>query len=101
MSHWFYLIALLVAIGGLAIIDARYKLAFWYQPIRTVKVLVVAMAVFIVWDALGILFRVFYHGNSAYSLTFVIAPQFPLEELFFLFLLNYTTLLIYRGTQKW
>ncbi|MFZ1301832.1 MAG: lycopene cyclase domain-containing protein [Candidatus Microsaccharimonas sp.] len=100
MTHFFYLAALLVAISGLFTIDAKYKLAFFYDRARTIKVIGIGMAVFIVWDILGIVLGIFLHGDSAYSLPFVIAPQFPIEELFFLFLLNYTTLILYRGIRR-
>jgi lycopene cyclase domain-containing protein len=100
MTHLFYLFGLLIAIAGLLVIDARFALAFWHDRVRTIMVMVVGMGVFIVWDVLGIGFGIFLHGSSLYSLPFVIAPQFPVEEIFFLFVLNYTTLLLYRGFRK-
>jgi lycopene cyclase domain-containing protein len=100
VTHLYYFFALLIAIAGLLILDARFKLAFWHDRKRTLKVLGVGMAIFIVWDILGIIFGIFLHGNSSFSLPFVIAPQFPIEELLFLFVLNYTTLLLYRGLKK-
>jgi lycopene cyclase domain-containing protein len=100
MTHFFYLGALMIAIAGMLILDARYKLAFWNNRNRTLKTLGLGMAVFIIWDALGIAFGIFLHGDSQYQLPFVIAPQFPIEELFFLFLLNYTALIVCRGLNK-
>lgn len=100
MTHFFYLLGLLIAIAGLLTIDARYKLAFWSDRSRTIKVLAVAIGVFIVWDILGIALGIFSHGDSVYSLPFVITPEFPIEELFFLFVLNYTTLLLFRGVRR-
>lgn len=99
--EWAYLTGILVGIIGMAIIDWRYKLAFWRNRRRTVMTVLVAMAIFAVWDALGIMLGVFQHGGSRYSLPFTIAPEFPVEELFFLCLLCYCTLVIYNGVLWW
>lgn len=99
--HFFYILGVCIGISGLAIIDHRYKLAFWHNGRQTLKTIGTAMGVFIVWDVLGIILGIFFHGQSSYSLPFTIAPEFPLEELFFLFLLTYSALIIYRGVSKW
>ena len=92
----FYLIALLVSLGCLALIDWRYKLAFWHDAARTFKVFVVSLAVFLVWDVAGIVFDVFYIGPSEFVTGIVLAPELPIEEMFFLSLLTYTALLVWR-----
>lgn len=99
--QWFYLIALLVSIVGLAAIDWRHKVAFWYDAKRASATIGIAVAIFVVWDVLGIVLGIFFHGGSLYTLPFRIAPEFPVEELFFLVLLSYTTLMIYRGASQW
>lgn len=96
-----YLGALLISIGGLTVLDWRYKLAFWHNSQRTALTVFASIVVFGLWDILGIGFGIFFHGASPYSLPFTIAPEFPLEELFFLFLLSYCTLLLYRGAETW
>lgn len=96
-----YLSSLLISISGLMIIDWRHKLAFWFDFKRTTLTISIAGLVFIAWDFLGIFLDIFYHGQSKYSLPFVILPEFPLEEIFFIFLLCYCTLIIYRGIDKW
>lgn len=97
MLHFVYLISLLLTIGCLLVIDFRYKLAFWNQVQKTVITLGVSLCFFILWDILGILLNVFSHGLSRISLTFTLFPQFPIEELFFLIVLLYSSLLLYRG----
>lgn len=99
--QWFYLIGLLIGIGGLVLIDRRWKLAFWRDAIRTAKTLATAIAVFVLWDLLGITLGIFFHGGSQYSLPFRLAPEFPIEEILFLFLLTYSALIIYHGVQAW
>lgn len=99
--EWFYLLGLLIGITGMAIIDWRYKLAFWRDKKRTALTVASAIAVFIVWDFLGIWLSIFFHGGSQYSLPLRLAPEFPLEELFFLLLLTYSALVIYNGVRLW
>jgi len=99
--QWFYLIGLLIGIAGLIAIDHRWKLAFWKDGKRTALTLTVAVLVFILWDFFGIYVSVFFHGNSVYSLPFRLAPEFPIEEIVFLFLLTYSALIVYHGVQLW
>lgn len=99
--EWLYLISILIGITGMAIIDWRYKLAFWCDKKRTIATVAVAVLIFIVWDFLGIFLGIFMHGQSPYALPFTLAPEFPLEELFFLILLCYCTLVIYNGVSSW
>lgn len=101
MTQWYYLIALVVSICGLLLIDRRLKLAFWYNAKRTAITVGVGMAIFIVWDLVGIALGIFFHGESHYALPIRLLPEFPIEELFFLFLLCYVALLLYRGVKKW
>lgn len=98
--EWTYLISLIVSLAGMAIIDRRYKLAYWHDRRRTTLCLVIAVGIFIIWDILGIALGIFFHGGSSFALPFRIAPEFPIEELFFLTLLCYCTLVIYRGACK-
>jgi lycopene cyclase domain-containing protein len=95
-----YLGALIVSITGLVIIDWRWEIAFFYDTRRTSFVLILTVLFFIVWDLLGIGLNIFYSGTSAYTTGIFLLPDFPLEELFFLILLGYTTLIIWRGLRK-
>jgi len=98
--QWFYLLSLLAAISCLVLVDRKFKLAFFYDLRRTSMTLAIAIWLFIAWDIFGITFGIFYHGGSQYTLPFRIIPEFPIEELFFLLLLTYTALLIYRYVTK-
>lgn len=99
--QWYYLIGLLIGITGLLIIDHRWKLSFWREGKRTAMTLSVAIIIFVLWDFIGIGLGIFFHGGSAYALPFNLAPEFPIEELVFLFLLTYSALIIYHGAQQW
>lgn len=96
-----YALGILGGIAGIALLDRRFKLAFWHDAQRTWLTIGVAMAVFIIWDFLGIGLGIFRHGASPFMLPFTILPEFPIEELLFLFLLSYNTLTLYRGVQLW
>lgn len=99
--EWLYLLALAISITGMAVIDWRYRLAFWHNRRRTVLTIGSAVAVFVIWDILGIALGIFFHGGSEFTLPYRLLPEFPIEEIFFLVLLCYCTLVIYRGAQKW
>ncbi len=95
-----YLIGLIVAISCLVLIDYRYTLAFFYDRRRTIMTLMTAIGLFVIWDILGINLGIFFHGGSSFSLPFRLLPEFPIEELFFLLLLTYVTLIVYRFIEQ-
>jgi len=95
-----YLGALLLSLGGLAVLDWRFKLAYWENARVTALTLACSAAVFLVWDIAGISLDIFLHGNSNYALPFTIVSEFPVEEMFFLLLLVYVTLLAWRGSER-
>jgi len=98
--QWFYLIGLVISIACLVVIDRRFKLAFFYDARRTATTLAITIWLFVVWDIFGIQLGIFFHGGSDYTLPVRIIPEFPIEELFFLFLLTYVALLVYRFAEK-
>lgn len=99
--EWLYLIGLSIGIAGLGLIDWRYKLAvFSSERRRSLITIAIVVGLFIVWDALGIFLGIFFHGGSPYSLSLRLAPEFPLEELFFLTLLCYNALVVYRFASR-
>jgi len=98
--QWLYLAGLVLAIACLVLVDRKFKLAFFYDVRRTALTLGIAMWLFIVWDIFGIQLGIFFHGGSDFTLPVRIVAQFPIEELFFLFLLSYVALLLYRFAQK-
>lgn len=95
-----YLAGLFVSLCGLVTLDWRHRLAFWYDARRSAWTLCIAVIIFIIWDVLGIALGIFFHGGSPWTLPLRIAPEFPIEELFFLILLCYVTLLLYRGLER-
>lgn len=94
-----YLAALLVSIGGMVMLDLRFKLFFAAAPRRAAVVLVVGLALFLAWDVAGIGLGIFFRGNPELLTGILLAPELPLEELFFLTLLCYFTMNLYGGAK--
>jgi lycopene cyclase domain-containing protein len=91
-----YLGVLLVSFSGIAVLDWRYRLAWFYDKRRTMLVIATCVVVFSVWDAFGIALGIFFSGHSPYMSGVYLAPEYPLEELLFLGFLGYFTLVMYR-----
>ncbi len=92
-----YLAALLVSITGMVVLDVRFRLFFAVAPLRAAIVMVVGVAFFLVWDVAGITLGVFFRGNPELLTGILLAPELPVEELFFLLLLCYTTMNLYSA----
>ena len=95
-----YLAALLVSIAGMIVLDLRFKLFFAASWVRAAVVLVVGVAFFLAWDLAGIGLGIFFRGNPDLLTGILLAPELPLEELFFLVLLCYTTMNLYAGVVR-
>jgi lycopene cyclase domain-containing protein len=90
-----YLAALLVALFGMVMLDRRFRLFFWADARRAAVVLVVGLAFFVTWDLFGIGLGIFFRGETAFMTGLQVAPELPVEELFFLTLLVYVTMNLY------
>lgn len=87
-----YLLSLLLALGAMVLIDWRFRLFFWQKPGRAALVLGVGVGFFLAWDLLGIALGIFQRGESQALLGWMLAPELPVEELFFLTFLCYLTM---------
>ena len=90
-----YLLALLIALTGMVMLDRRFRLFFWAAPRRAALVLLVGVAFFVVWDLAGISLGIFFRGETEFMTGLQVAPELPIEELFFLTLLCYLTMNLY------
>ncbi len=96
-----YLGALALSLAGLAIIDRRWRLAFWHAPRRAALCLVIGVVGFLLWDVAGLLLGIFTRGESPHMTGLLLAPDLPVEEAVFLTLLCYVALLAWRGLETW
>lgn len=96
MTGLLYLGALLLSLGGLALLDRRFRLAFWHDPRRAAWTLGLAVVGFLLWDLAGLALGIFARGDSPHMTGLQLAPELPVEEAFFLLLLSYVGLLTWR-----
>lgn len=92
--NFVYLGALLFSLAGLALIDVRFKLAFAKNAKAASVAIAIPYALFLIWDFAGINLGIFFKGESKLITGLTLAPHFPVEELFFLAVLCYTTLIV-------
>lgn len=98
--NFIYLGALLFSLAGLALIDLRFKLAFGKNAKAATIAIAIPYALFVIWDFVGIDLGIFFKGESKFITGLTIAPHFPVEELFFLAVLCYTTLIVSAGLDR-
>lgn len=95
-----YLAAIVLSAGGIVVIDARWKLAAFVAPWRTAGAVVIGVIFFLAWDGVGIITRSFVKGDSTLFVGIDLAPELPLEEVFFLAFLSYLALVVYAGALR-
>jgi lycopene cyclase domain-containing protein len=100
LPSWGYLAILLVSLAGLGLTDWRHRLAFRANPKAASITLAVAMVFFLIWDFAGIALGIFFVGDAAHLTGIMLAPELPLEEIFFLALLSYSTLILYALSER-
>lgn len=95
-----YLLAILLSFGGIAAIDARWRLVVRDAPIHTAVTVVVGTLFFVVWDLVGIATGVFVKGDSPLLIGVELAPHLPLEEPVFLAFLCYLALVAWAAAER-
>ena len=100
MTGFAYLAALAVALGGLAMLDRRFRLAFWADWRRAGLCVLGGVAFFLTWDVAGLALGIFARGTSRHMTGLLLAPELPVEEAFFLALLCYNALLVWRALDR-
>ncbi len=95
-----YLLGLIFSLAGLALMDFRHKTAFRINKKAASIAIFVPLVFFIIWDVAGIATGIFFRGDTSHLTGILLAPEFPIEELFFLLLLNYSSLTIFTTVTK-
>lgn len=95
-----YLTFLLLSIVCMVLCDWRFTLAFFADARRAALLSAAVVALFLLWDALGIATGTFFRGDSPFMTGVELAPEVPLEEPIFLFFLTYLTLNVTSGARK-
>ncbi|EAR26019.1 C50 carotenoid epsilon cyclase [marine actinobacterium PHSC20C1] len=95
-----YLLALLISLAGMVALDRRFTLFFWRDARRAGIVLAAGILFFLVWDLFGVGLGIFFRGETEFMTGLLVAPEVPLEEVFFLTLLCYLTMNIYGALTR-
>ncbi len=93
-----YLLVLLVLLGCMVLCDARGKLMIFRHPVRALTCLTLGTGFFVLWDVVAIRQGIFLHRDSPLMTGVMLGDQFPLEELFFLLFLCYSSMIVVTGT---
>lgn len=96
-----YLTLLILSEAGVIGLDHRHKLALWHNLRAGLLALGSGLAFFLVWDLAGINSGIFFEGAKQLLCGVELAPQLPLEELFFLLLLCHSALLLFAAVSRW
>lgn len=100
MTGFAYLAILVVAIGAMVVIDARWRLAFWRAPAASALAVGSGATSLLLWDLAGIGFGVFFRGESSFATGVLLAPELALEEPIFLVFLCYLALVAVLGVER-
>ena len=95
-----YLAVLLISIFGMVILDWKFKLAFFRDLRVSAVTLVLGVAMFSTWDYMGIQGGIFFRGSGQWMTGLQLFAEYPIEELFFLILLNYLCLNILEFARR-
>lgn len=100
MTGFIYLGCLLLSIGGMLLIDRRFRLFFWRDAAAATLVTLAGTAFLLLWDAAGIASGIFLRGAAPIASGIVLAPELPLEEPVFLVFLVLCTMVLYTGAVR-
>jgi lycopene cyclase domain-containing protein len=95
VSSLVYLASLVLVLGCMALVDHRWKLFFWSDPRRAAVVFSFGFALFLAWDLVALHFELYERGRSEYMTGIEVAPDLPVEELFFVAFLPYLTMVLH------
>ena len=99
MLSFAYLAALLVSLTGMVVLDRRFGLFFWRAPRAAAVVLAAGVLFFLAWDLVGINRGIFYRGETSFMTGLQVAPELPVEEVFFLTFLCYLFMNALQGAR--
>jgi lycopene cyclase domain-containing protein len=88
---WLYLASVIGAGFCMGLVDHRWRLFLFRHRLRAVVVLVAGFVFFLVWDVVALQLGVYTRGESPAMTGIEVAPELPLEELFFIVFLCYVT----------
>jgi lycopene cyclase domain-containing protein len=96
MMSWAYLATLLLGLGCMLLVDRRWDLVLWADARRALVVVGAGVVLFLGWDLAALELGLYRRGGSTAMTGVEVAPDLPLEEIFFIVFLCYLTLVLHR-----
>jgi lycopene cyclase domain-containing protein len=90
-----YLLSLVAVLACMALTDRRWRLFFWADARRATTVFAFGFALFLVWDLVALHYELYERGRSELMTGLEVAPELPVEELFFVAFLPYLTMVLH------
>ena len=90
-----YLLSILASGFCMGLVDRRWRLFLFDRPRRALVVLAVGLVYFLAWDLVAIGLEIYHRGESEAMTGIEVAPELPLEELFFIVFLCYVTMVLH------
>jgi lycopene cyclase domain-containing protein len=88
---WLYLLSVLASGLCMGLVDHRWRLFLFRNATHAVVAISVGFVFFLAWDFVAIAVEVYARGESPAMTGIEVAPELPLEELFFIAFLCYVT----------
>lgn len=101
MTQLVYLLSLVAVLGCMAATDRRWRLFFWADAKRAWSVFATGFVLFLVWDLVALELRLYERGRSEFMTGVEVAPDLPVEELFFVAFLPYLTMVLHGLLVRW
>lgn len=92
---WLYLLSILGSMFCMGLVDRRWRLFLFDRPRRAVTIVAAGGLLFLVWDLVAISLGIYQRGESPAMTGIEVAPELPLEELFFIVFLCYLTMVLH------
>lgn len=96
MTQLVYLGTLALGSACMALVDHRWQLVLWADVRRALVVLGAGLVLFLAWDVAALELGLYRRGESAAMTGIEVAPNLPLEEIFFILFLCYLTMVLHR-----
>ncbi|PZR54165.1 lycopene cyclase domain-containing protein [Xylanimonas oleitrophica] len=93
---WVYLACIVGSTVCMGLVDHRWRLFLFARPGRAAVVVGCGALVFLLWDVVAIAAGVYQRGQSPGMTGIEVAPELPLEEIFFVVFLCYLTMVLHR-----
>lgn len=93
-----YLLAIVGSGCCMGLVDRRWRLFLFAPrgPRQALVLLGAGLAFFLLWDLVAIALDIYVRGDSAAMTGWEVAPELPVEELFFIVFLCYVTMVLHR-----